>query len=326
MLVVNRDIERARFRHRSLMLDLDIPGEFGVLMVFVLDKVIQLDLGELLFFVDVLVRNRADELRQVIHGIDRKHGFAFGRSAIRVRSLELDGFRTIPHFVRNADCSDTARNGDLQVLGARNSPLEHFDAVVRVLHVLAKLNRGKFLLFVNRLVRNILNKLRRIVDGIYFEQNVLLGGRTSSVSHRKRHTFLTAPVFVRKIYDSRTVLVDFNLQVLVARHCPLELHHVVIWVCNVICKRKHVELIPFFNHLVRNLLRERRGVIYRRHRKGSRLVVATVIRVRRNKLDCRRTVPMGIRNHNRRHAVPVNRHGQVAIALRTTRRTDFCIP
>ena len=326
MLIVNRNVKRSRFRHRTLVLDFDIPRKFGILVVFVLDKVIELNLSELLLFVDVLSRNRANELRQVIHGVDRKHGFAFGTCTFGVAGFKLDRFGTIPHFVRNADCSHTARNRDLQVLGTGNRPLEHFDAVIRVLHILAQLNRGKFLLFVNRLVRNILDKLRRIVDGIYFEQNVLFGGRTSSVGHRKRYAFLTAPIFVREIDNSRTVLVDFNLQVLVARHSPLELHDVIIGVSNIIRKGQHVELIPFVDNLVRNLLRECRRVVNRRNRKGCSLVVATVVRVRCNKLDGRRTVPMGIRNYNRCHAVPVNIHRQVAIALRTARRTDFSIP
>ena len=174
MLIVNIYVECTEFRHRALVLDFDIPGEFGILVVFVLDKVIKLDLGELLLFVDVLVRNRANKLRQVVHGIDRKHGFAFCRSAFRVRSLELDGFRTIPQFVRNADCSDTARNRNLQVLGARDRPLEHFNAVVRILHVLAQLNRSKFLLFIDGLIRNVLNKLRRIVNRADLEEHILL--------------------------------------------------------------------------------------------------------------------------------------------------------
>ena len=183
------------------MLDFDIPGEFGILVIFVLDEVIKLDLGKLLLFVDILVRNRANELRQVVHGVDRKHGFAISRSAFRVRSLELDGFRAIPKLVRNANRGNAARNRNLQILGPRDSPLQHFDAVVRVLHVLSKLDRCKFLLFVNRLVRNVLNKLRSIVNGVHLEEHVLLSRSAGSVRHGKRHAFLTVPVFIRDGHD-----------------------------------------------------------------------------------------------------------------------------
>ena len=326
MLVVNIYVERAEFRHRALVLDFDIPGEFRILVVFILDKIIKLDLRELLFFADVLVRNRTNDLRQVVHGIDRKHGFAFSRSAFRVRSLELDGFRAIPKFVRNANSGNTTRNRDLQVLGTGNSPLEHFDAVVRILHVLAKLNRSKFLLFVNCLVRDVLNKLRRVVNRLYLEQNILLCRSTSGVGHGKRHAFLAVPEFIRSGNDGRTVIIDFDLQVLVARHCPLELHRIVIRVGDIVRKGNHVELVLFVDDLVRNLLRKRRRIVHGLNRKCSGLVIATVIRVIGNKLDSCSTIPVSIRHDNRRNAVSVNRHRQIAISLRATSRNDFGIP
>ena len=326
MLVVNIHVERTEFRHLALVLDFDIPGEFGILVVFVLDEVIKLDLGELLLFVDVLVRNRANELRQVVHGVDRKHSFAISRSAFRVRSLELDGFRAVPHLVRDADCSHTARNRDLQILGARNSPLEHFDAVVRILHVLAKLDRSEFLLFINRLVRNVLNKFRRIVDGVDLEEHILLCRSASGVRHGKCHAFLAIPEFIRDGCNCRTVLVDFNLQVLVARNGPLEFHDIVIRIFDIIGKRNHVKLILFIDNLIRNLLRDFRGVVHRRHRECSGLVVATVIRVICDELDSCSTKPVLVGNHNRCNAVTVNRYRQITIGLSTASRDYFGIP
>ena len=326
MLFVDRNVERSRFRHLALVLDFDIPRKFRILVVFILDKVIKFDLIELLLFVDVLVRNRADELRQVVYRVDREHGFAFCRSAFRVRSLELDGFRAVPHLVRNANRSNAARNRNLQVLSSSNSPLEHFDAVVRILHVLAQLNRSKFLLFIDGLIRNVLNKFRSIILRIHLEQNILFSRSASSVRHGKRHTFLTVPVFVRDGHNRRTVLVELNLQILIARHGPLEFHDIVIGVIDIIHKRNHVELILFVDDLVRNLLCKYRRVVDRRDRKGSRLVIATVIRVIGNKLDSSGTIPVLIGNYNCCYAVSVNRYRQITISLRTASRNNFGIP
>ena len=322
---VDVHIERAPFRFLALVLHVGFPGEFGILVVGILHVFVELDLGEGLLFVDGLVRNLLHEFRLVVHGVHGERSFGFGTSASRVTNLELDRFGAVPEFVRNNDSCGLAIDVDLEVLVAGNGPLELFELVVRVLDESAEIDGLEFLLFVDRLVLDVLDELRRIVDGLHGKGRTGLRGRTGRVGHGKGESFRTVPELVRDLDACGAILVDIDLQVLVARHGPLERGHVVINVGNEVGQADLFELVLFFDGLAGDLL-ENRSIVDRLDREGRRLLVARVFAVGRGEGNLGRTVPVGIGDDDGRDTLRVDLHIEVAVSLILAHRLDVEFP
>ena len=323
--LVDIHVERAGFRFLALVLHVHIPGEFGILVVGILHEFVQLDLLELLLLVNSLVRNLLCKFRLVVHGVHREASLRFGTGIRRVAHLELERLGTVPELVRNTDGCNATGNLHLQVLVAGDFPLELFHLVVRVLHELRKFNRLEFLLFFNRLFRHVLRELRRVVDGLHREGGLRANGRTSGVGRREGHCLGTVPEFVRNLDVRSTVLVDIELEVLVACDGPLEFRHVIIDIGNEIGQGDGLKLVLLVDGLVRNLL-DYRGVVDGLHRKEGRLLVARILAVSRRKRNLCSTVPVGIGDNDGRHALRVNFDIQVAVGLILTCRLNVEFP
>ena len=197
--------------------------------------------------------------------------------------------------------------------------------MVGVLDEFAQVDGLEFLLFFDGLFLEVLDELRSIVDGLHGEGRLGTGGRTGRVGHRKRKRFGTVPEFVRNLDAGRTVLVDVDLQVLVASDSPLERGDVVIDVGDEVGQANLFELVLFFDGLARNLL-EDRSVVDRLDREGRRLLVARVFTIGRGKGDLCGTVPVGIGDDNRGNALRVDLHIEVAVSLILAHRLDVEFP
>ena len=322
---VDVHVERAGFRHLALVLHVGIPGEFGMLVVGVLHVFVELDFCKLLLFVDVLVRDSLHEFRLVIHGVHSERSFRFGAGTGRVANLELERLGTIPELARNTDGGSLSVQGNLEIFIARNCPFKLFESVVGIFDQLVQLDRFEVLLFVNRLVGNVLDELRRVVHGLDREVCRRLGGCTGRVVHGEGHRFGTVPEFIGNPDVCGTVLVDIELEVLVAADRPFELGDVVINIANEIGQGDRFEFVFLFDRLARNLLQYGR-VVNRLDREGRRLGIACVFAIGRGKLDFCRTIPVRVGNHNRRNALRVDFNIEVAVGLILAHRLDVEFP
>ena len=325
--VVVTDVYRQStgLRFLALVLHVGFPGEFGILVVGVLHVFVELDLREGLLFVDGLIRNLLHELRHVVHGIHREAVFGFGASTGRVADLELDGFRAIPHLVRDLDGGVLAGDIDGEILVARNSPLKLFERMVGILDQLVQFNGLELLLFIDGLILDFLYEFRSIVHGLNRELGGRLGRCTGRVGRREGHGFGAVPEFVRNLDDCGTILVDVELQILVARDGPLELHDIVIHVGHIIGQADGFEFVLFFDGLVRNLL-EHRSIVDRLHHEVCGRRSASIFTVGSRKLDLCGAVPVRVRNNHGSDAVRVDFHVQVAVGLILANRRDIKFP
>ena len=197
--------------------------------------------------------------------------------------------------------------------------------MVGILNQLFQFDGLEFLFFVDRLILNVLHKFRRVVHGLHRELGGSLGRSTGSVSCSEGHGFRAIPEFVRDLDICRTVLVDIELEVLVARNAPLELHDIVINVSHVVREADRFEFVLFFDGLVRNLLDDR-SVINRLYHEVCGRRGASVFAVGGSKLDLCGAVPVLVRNDHGGDAVRINFHIQVAISLILAHRLDVEFP
>ena len=325
MVVTDVYRQSTGLRFLALVLHVGFPGKFRILVVSILHVFIELDLSKGLLFVDGLVRDLLHDLRNIVHGVHREAVFRFSASASRVADLELEGFRTVPHLVRNLDGCGLASNIDRKVLVTRNSPLKLFERMIRILDQLVQFDRLEFLLFFDRLVLDILHKFRSVVHRLDGELGGSLCRSTGRVGHREGHGFGTIPEFVRDLDIGRTVLVDIELEVLIARNAPLELHDIVIDVGHEVRKANGFEFVLFFDRLVRNLL-DNRSIVNRLHHEVCGLGIGGVFAIGSRKLDLGRTIPVRIGDNDRSDAVRIDFHIQVAFSLILAHRLDVEFP
>ena len=224
MLFVDIHKERTSRMFLADALHFDFPGKFFLFVVIILDKIVEVNLCELILFVNRLSRDLLHELRNVIHRFDSEVCLSLSTCTFWIRDLEVDRFGAIPKSIRNQNLCILTCKLDLEILIAREFPLQLFELVVDILDILAKIDRLELLLFHDRLVWNHIDEFRSIVHRLHRERSLEACRSTLRIGCLEFERFGRAiPVFVRNDDFSHVVLIDLDLEFLTARNRPLDL-------------------------------------------------------------------------------------------------------
>ena len=282
-------------------------------MVGVLDQLVQFDRLEFLFFVNRLFLNILNKFRSIVHGLDGEVRLGRSRCTGKVGHREGHRFSTVPIFIRNLDvCRTILVDVELQVLVTRNAPLEFCYIIIHIAYVVGKADGFKFILFFDSLVRNLLED-RSIVNRLH-DKVCSLGIRgVFAIGRRELNLSGTVPVLVRNNDRSHAVRINLHIQVAVSLiftnrrnvEFPKNLVFRMIGVGHVIIEFDFCESLAFINRLVRNLLDFGR-VIHGFYAEVHRFGTHSTLGVSCNKGDVFGTVPVLVRNFNRRNAVGRN--------------------
>ena len=129
------------------------------------------------------------------------------------------------------------------------------------------------------------------------------------VGHGEGQHFAAGPLRIGHGNDYRVVLADIDLELLVARHGPLEARSRMIRVVREARKVDRLEATSLADGLtLRSLLGNLRRVVDGTHFEASRLRHLCAFRVSRRKRDVRSAIPELVRDSDGRHLVRVDLH------------------
>ena len=268
-------------------------------MVEIIDILVEFDVLELAHFLDGLFRNILHD-RRIVDGL---HGELEGRRSLatfRVGRDDSNRLGTVPEFARSLERNFAGLiiNVDLDILVAGNFELQLGEIVVGVAHVFIENDRGKFSLFFDGLVRNLL-EYRDVVDGLHGEGHLLLDGCAFRVRAGECHVGRPVPVRIRDFNGGDAAFVDVHIERTPFRFLALVLHVgfpgefriLVVGILHIFVKLDLGEGLLFVDGLTLERLREFRLVVHGVHSEAVFGFGASTGRVADLELDGFRAIP-----------------------------------